>query len=70
MPPERCYVTLSGVLTQVRTSGKPEETCSGVWGYPHIGNFEKGQKFLLLGVPAQVGTSDTPSKKPYSDLAF
>ena len=61
--------SLSGVLTQVGASGKPEEICSGVWGYPYVGSFDKSQKFRLSGVSI-VGTSDIPNKKSYLDLAF
>jgi hypothetical protein len=29
----------------VRTFGKPEKTCSGAWGHPHVGSSDKGRKF-------------------------
>ena len=71
MPSERCLVVgssdpsrdfrLSEVPTGVGTFGKPEEICSGVWGYPYVGSSDKSRKFRLSGVPTQVGTSD-PSR--------
>ena len=55
MPSERCLVVgssdpsqdfrLSEVPTCVGTSGKPEEICSGVWGYPYVGSSDKSRKF-------------------------
>ena len=62
--------SLLGVPTQVGTFGKPEEICSGVWGYPYVGSSDKSQKFRLSGVPTQVGTSDIPNRKSCSDLTF
>ena len=69
MPSERCLgvgssdtsrdFRLSEVPTCVETSRKPEEICSGVWGYPYVGSSDKSQKFRLSGVPTRVGTSDT-----------
>ena len=80
MPSERCLVVgssdpsrdfrLSEVLMCVGTSGKPEEICLGVWGYPYVRSSDKSQKFRLSGVPTQVGTSDIPNRKSCSDLAF
>ena len=84
MPSERCLVVgssdpsqdfrLSEVPTCVGTSGKSEEICSGVWGYPYVGSSDKSQKFRLSGVPTRVGTSDwtsdIPDRKSCSDLAF
>ena len=80
MPSKRCSVVESSdssrdfrllkVSTGVGTSGKPEETCSGVWGNPHVGSSDKGRKFRLSGVLTQVGTSNGPNLKPCSDLAF
>ena len=67
MPLERCLVVgssdtsrdfrLSEVPTGVKTFGKPEEICSGVYGYPYIGSSDKSQKFRLSGV-STVGSSD------------
>ena len=62
--------SLLGVLTQVGTFGKPEEICPDIWGYPYVGSSDKSRKFRLSGVPTQVGTSDIPDRKSYSDLAF
>jgi len=55
IPPERCSVVGSSdpnrdfrqseVTTGVGTSRKPEETCSGVWGYSHVGISDKGRDF-------------------------
>ena len=55
MASERCLIVgsfdpsrdfrLSEVPTCVGTSGKPEEICSGVWGYPYVGSSNKSQKF-------------------------
>ena len=69
MPSERCLVVgssdpsrdfrLSEVPTGVGTSGKPEEICPGVWGYPYVRSSDKSRKFRLSGVPTRVGTSDT-----------
>ena len=80
MPSERCLgvessdpsrdFRLSEVPTGVGTSGKSEEICSGVWGYPHVGSSDKSRKFRLSGVPTQVGTSDIPNRKFCSDLVF
>ena len=61
---------LSEVPMGVGTFRKPEEICSGVWGYPYVGSSDKSQKFRLSGVPTQVGTSDIPDRKSCSDLAF
>jgi hypothetical protein len=52
---------LPEVPTQVGSSEKHEETCSGAQGYPHVGSFDKSQKFRHLEVPAQVRTSDRPN---------
>ena len=80
MPSERCLVVessdpsrdfrLSEVSTGVRTFGKPEEICSGIWGYPYVGSSDKSRKFRLSGVPTRVGTSDISDRKSCSDLAF
>jgi len=80
MPSERCLVVgssdpsrdfrLSEVPTCVGTSGKSEEICPDVWGYPYVGSSNKSRKFLLSGVPTQVRTSDIPNRKSCSDLAF
>ena len=55
MPSERCLVVgssdtsrdfrLSEVPTCVGISGKHEEICSGVWGYPYVGSSDKSWKF-------------------------
>ena len=73
MSSERCLVVgssdpsrdfrLSEVPTCVGTSGKSEEICPDVWGYPYVGSSNKSRKFLLSGVPTQVRTSDIPNRK-------
>ena len=60
---------LSKVPTCVGTSGKPEEICSGVWGYPYVRSSDKSWKFWLSGVPTQVGTSDYRKFRQVSRLS-
>ena len=52
---------LSEVPTGVRTSGKPEKTCSGARGYPHVMSFDKGREFRLPEVSTEVRTSGRPN---------
>ena len=72
MPSKRCLVVgssdpsrdfrLSEVPTCVGTSGKPEEICSGVWGYPYVGSSDPSRDFRLSEVPMSVGTSEKPEE--------
>jgi hypothetical protein len=51
---------MSEVPTGIKTSGKPEKTCLGAQGYPHVGSFDN-QKFWQ---------TDRPIKKSSLDLTF
>jgi hypothetical protein len=51
--------------TGVGTSGKPEETYSGVWDYPYIGSSGKFRKFR-----SKSGLLTDLAKKTFLDLAF
>jgi hypothetical protein len=67
MPPGRCSVAESFDpgrkfrQSDVRTSGKPKETCSSARGYSNIRSSDKGRKFRHPKVPAEVRTFRKPN---------